>query len=214
MRNPGAFGGVGHADSADGTVEGDTGEHEGRRCGVDRQHVVRVLLVSAEDGADDVDLVTEALRERRTQRSVDEPAGQDGLVGRLSVTTEERAGDLACGVGALFNVDGQGEEVRSFTNASGSGGSHQDDGVAHATDNRSIGELSEFPRLKAQGTGRFGDRRRNRNGLGHGVSSLLEATTCRFPVVGHLAVEVIGDWQPILVDAVLFPATNGRVISA
>jgi hypothetical protein len=42
----------------------------------------------------------------------------------------------------------------------------------------------------------------------------LEATTCRFPVVGHLAVEVIGDWQPILVDAVLFPATNGRVISA
>jgi hypothetical protein len=58
-----------------------------------------------------VDLVAEAVGERRAQRPVDEAAGQDRLVGGLGLTPEERAGNLARGVLALFDVDRQREEV-------------------------------------------------------------------------------------------------------
>ena len=67
--DPLAVGGEGHAHGADGAVEGDAGEHQGGGGAVDGQHVVGVLLVGAEDGAHDVDLVAEALGERRAQRA-------------------------------------------------------------------------------------------------------------------------------------------------
>ena len=85
------------------------------RGAVDDEHVVRVDQVGAEDGADDVDLVAEPVGEARAQRAVDEAAGQDGLVARLALTTEERAGDAPGGVHALFDVDGEREEVGAFT---------------------------------------------------------------------------------------------------
>ena len=72
---------------------------------------------AAEHGADDVDLVAEAVGEARAQRTVDEAAGEDGLVAGLALTAEERAGDLARGVHALFDVDGEGEEVDAVTDA-------------------------------------------------------------------------------------------------
>ena len=81
---------------------------------------------------DDVDLVAEALGERRAQRAVDEPAGQDGLVRGLALPAEERAGDLAGGVGPLLDVDGQGEEVGPLPDRAGGGGRGQQDGVADA----------------------------------------------------------------------------------
>ena len=67
VRDPLAVGGVGHPDRPDGTLEGDARDHQRGRSGVDGQDVVRIDLVGAEDGADDVDLVAEALRERRAQ---------------------------------------------------------------------------------------------------------------------------------------------------
>ena len=71
MREPFALGRVGEANGADRALEGDTLQHQGRRCAVDREHVVRVHLVGAEDGADDVDLVAEALgNDGRSGRSI------------------------------------------------------------------------------------------------------------------------------------------------
>ncbi len=76
---------------------------------------MRVLLVGAEDRADDLDLVAKALREGRTQRTVDESTDQDRLVGEFSLAAKERPGDLSGRVGALFNVDREGEEVHPLT---------------------------------------------------------------------------------------------------
>ena len=112
MRDPVALGRVRDAHRPDRAVEGDARDHQRRRGRVDGQHVVRVHLVGADDGPDHVDLVAEALGERGPQRPVDQPAGQDGLVRALALTPEERAGDLARGVGPLLDVDGEGEEVR------------------------------------------------------------------------------------------------------
>ena len=101
----------GHADGADRTVERQTGEAGGDGRRVHRGDVVRVLAVHAEHGDDDLDLVAVALPERRPQRTVDQPAGQDRRLGRAALPAEEAAGDLADRVHPLFDVDREREEV-------------------------------------------------------------------------------------------------------
>ena len=56
-----------------------------------------------------------SLGERRPQRAVGEAAGEDRVLARTTLTTEERAGDLARGVHALFDVDREREEVDALT---------------------------------------------------------------------------------------------------
>ncbi len=85
------------------------------RRGVDRERVVELARRDREDRDDDLDLVAEAVDERRAQRTVDETADEDRLGRGAAFATEERAGDLAGGVRALFDVDGQREEVEAFT---------------------------------------------------------------------------------------------------
>ena len=63
VRHPLAVAGEGDAHGADGAVERDARDHQRGRGGVDGQHVVRVLLVGADDGADDLGLVAVALGE-------------------------------------------------------------------------------------------------------------------------------------------------------
>src|SRR3712207_7796036 len=50
---------------------------------------------------DDLDLVAQALDERRAQRAVDEAAGEDRLRRRAALAAEERAGDAPGGVHPL-----------------------------------------------------------------------------------------------------------------
>ena len=114
-------------------------------------HVVGVDQVGAEDGADDVDLVAEAVGEARAQRAVDEAAGQDGLVAGLALTAEERAGDLAGGVHALFDVDGQREEVGAVTGRLGGGGGDEHDRVAEADRDGAVGLAGQLAGLEGQG---------------------------------------------------------------
>ena len=154
---------VGHPDRPDGAVEGDAREQQGGRGGVDGQDVVRVDLVGAEDGAHHVDLVPEPLGERGPQRAVDQPAGQDGLVGGLALPAEERAGDLPGGVGPLLDVDGEREEVGALPDRAGGGGRRQQDGVADAADHRPVGQLGQLPGFEGEcavGPTRSGPRRR------------------------------------------------------
>src|SRR5690606_28773582 len=53
--------------------------------------------------------------EGRAQRAVDEAADEERLGRGAALATEERSGDLSCRVGALFDVDRQGEEVEAVT---------------------------------------------------------------------------------------------------
>ena len=106
---------VREAHRADRAVERDAPDDQRGRRAVDRRDVVRVLQVGAEDGGDDLHLVAEPGRERRAQRPVGEPAGQDRLLAGATLTPEERAGDLARGVRPLLDVDRQREEVDALT---------------------------------------------------------------------------------------------------
>ena len=114
MRDPFAFLAVGQADGAERPVKRDARDHQGSGGCVDRKHVVRVRLVSAEDSGDNLRLVAETLGERRAQRPVGEAAGEDCILGRAAFTTEERTGDLASGVCTLFDVDREREEVHAI----------------------------------------------------------------------------------------------------
>ena len=79
--------------------------------------VVRVLLVGADDGADDLGLVAEAVGERRAQRTVDQAAGEDRLsLGRPSRRKNE-PGILPAAYMPLLDVDGQREEVDALADA-------------------------------------------------------------------------------------------------
>ncbi len=150
VRGPLAIGGVRHAHRTDRPLKGDARDHQRGRSGVDGQDVVGVLLVGAEDRADDLDLVAKALRERGAKRSVDETTGEDRLVRGLALTAEEGPGNLAGGVGALFDVDREREEVDAFSNALGRGDGRQQHGVAEASHDGSVGQLGQVARFKTQ----------------------------------------------------------------
>ena len=102
------------AHAGDRTRERQTRDLGRQRRGVDRERVVELARSDREHGDDDLDLVAEAVDERRAQRPVDQTADEDRLGRGAALTTEERAGDLARGVRALFDVDGQREEVEAL----------------------------------------------------------------------------------------------------
>jgi len=100
-----------HPDRPDRTRERDPGQaHRGR--GADhREHVRIVVGVRRDDQVDDLDLVPEALGEERTERTVDEPAGQRLLLVGPALALEESARDPAARVGLLAVFHGEGQEV-------------------------------------------------------------------------------------------------------
>src|SRR5690606_17561393 len=87
------------------------GDLGGCAGGVDRERVVELSRRDAQDRDDDLDLVAQAVDERRAQRAVDETADQDGLRRWTTLTAEEAAGDLAGGIGTLLDVHREREEV-------------------------------------------------------------------------------------------------------
>ena len=115
---------------ADGAGERQPGQLGGHGRGVDRHHVVQVLRVEGQDRLDDLDLVAQALDERRAQRPVDEPAGEDRVLGRTALPAEERAWDPARRVHPLLHVHGEREEVQAFLRRPGRRGRREDHGFA------------------------------------------------------------------------------------
>ena len=92
-------------------LEGHATHGEGGGGGHDAHRVHGVHLVGDERGDDDLDLVAEAGREARAQRTVDHAGREGGLLGRTGLTLEVAAGDAAHGVHLLDEVDRQREEV-------------------------------------------------------------------------------------------------------
>src|SRR5262249_13490845 len=92
-------------------------------------------------------LIAEVVRERRAQRAVGEAGGEDRLLTRPAFATEERSGDLAGGVHAFFDVDGQREEVDPLTRLRRRDCREQR-GATDLHDDRAGGELRELACLE------------------------------------------------------------------
>ena len=168
MRDPLTICGKGQTNGANGAVEWDTGKAECRRCAIDGDDIVRIDEVGCKHGANNMHLVTEAVGEARTQRAVHKTASEDGLVGRLAFTTEERTGDTASGVHALFDIDGEWEEVGTFTGALCRSSGHEHDGVANADGDCTVGLTGKFAGRKGNGlVGIAGNGGVDGNGISH-----------------------------------------------
>ena len=116
----------------DGAREGHVGDHQRRRRAVHREDVVGMYVVDRNRDRDEMRLVVPALREQRTQRTVDHARRQRSLLARAPLALEERAGDLPGGVHALLDVHRQREEVDVALTAGGGG--REDHRVALADD--------------------------------------------------------------------------------
>ena len=116
-----------HPRRADRAHERHARQGQRGRGGDHADDVGVVLHVVGEDGDDDLDLVPEALDEKRPDRTVDQAGGQHFLLGRPRLALEEAARDLAGGVGLFLVVDRQREEVLA-----GLGALLVDDGREHA----------------------------------------------------------------------------------
>src|SRR4029077_5522226 len=82
---------------------------------------------------------------------VGEPCGEDALLRRTALTARERAGDLPRGVQALFEVDGEREEVDARTGRLRDGAGGEDDRVAVAHRDRAPGLARVLAGLEGQG---------------------------------------------------------------
>ena len=151
MRYPLPIGTVGHSYRSNRTGERDARNAQCRRCSIDGDHVVGVLLVRTQDGSHDVDLIAEPVGKRGPQWSIDQTARQDGRLWGPTLPPKERAGDLARGIHPLFNVDGEREEVGPLAHTAGRGCGHQNRGIAHAGHNGTIGLSGQSTCFKRQG---------------------------------------------------------------
>ncbi|CFR36957.1 Uncharacterised protein [Mycobacterium tuberculosis] len=143
-----------HPHTADGPGERQTAQLGGRRRRVDRQYVVEIARIQAENRHHDLDLVAQPVDKRRAQRAVDEPAGQDRVGGGSALATEERTGDAAGRIHALLDVDREGEEVEVFFGVLAGGGRRQQHVVVvEVGDHRAGGLQGQSAGLEADGPG-------------------------------------------------------------
>ena len=137
------------ADGADRAEERQRREHQRRGGAVDAKDVVGRDHVRAEDGADHLHLVAEALRPQRPDRPVDHPCREDGALGRAPLTLEEAARDLAGGVHPLLDVDGEREEVCALARLGAPLGCGEHHRVASADDDGAVRLLREMAGFEA-----------------------------------------------------------------
>ena len=152
-RHPGAVD-QRHPDAADRPGERQAAQLRGGRRSVDRQHVVQLVGVQAQDRHDNLDLVAQTVDEGRAQRAVDEPTSQDRVGGRPAFAAEERAGDTPGGIHPLFDVDRQREEIEMVLGVFAGGGRRQQHVLVVEVGDDGAGGLQGQPAgLESDGTG-------------------------------------------------------------
>jgi hypothetical protein len=143
VHHEGALGVEADAHGAHGHRERDVGHHEGEAGAVHGEDVVGVVVVDRHGDRHELGLAVPALREERSQRTVDHARGERGLLARPPLALEEAAGDLARGVHALLDVHRERQEVDVARVSGRRGGEHH--GVSRGDDHgsaRLLGELA------------------------------------------------------------------------
>jgi len=136
------------AHGGDVLVEWDVAD--GERCarGHDGKGVGVQPRVGREDRRDDLDVVTETVRKKRTDGAIDLASRENGVFGRTSFTLDVAARNLAGRVHLLFVIAGEGEEVDSLTRfLRRRRGAEDDDLIAVADESAAVCLLRKLARL-------------------------------------------------------------------
>ena len=103
-----------------------------------------------EKGEDNV--VSQILREERTDRSVDNTGGKDSFFARSAFSLEVRAGDSSDSVESFLKVYRKGEKVNAVARSFGSRGTAEYSGIAVSYKNRTVCETCHFSRFNDERT--------------------------------------------------------------
>ena len=123
---------VTHAGCTDRAAERDAGDGQ-RRGGTDHGNDVgRNGRVHGHDGGNHLNLIEEAFREQRTNRTVDQTGDQGLAFARATFTTEETTRDTTSSIGTLLIVDGQREEITAVIGLFLANDGHKYAGIVHA----------------------------------------------------------------------------------
>ena len=95
--------------------------------------------------------MVETFREQRTDRTVDQTAGQNFFFALFAFAFEETAGDFTCCVSTLEVIDSQREEVLAFFHFFVGGHGNQNNGIAHGYFNGSSGLAGNFAGFQSNG---------------------------------------------------------------
>ena len=101
-------------------------------------------------GRNDLDFLAETLGEERPQRPVGQAHGENAIVTGAAFAAREPTGDLADGIEPLFVVNRQGEKVDALARI-GHRGRYEDDGIAEADGDGTIGLVGEDAVLDGEG---------------------------------------------------------------
>ena len=107
----------------------------------------RVVLIHGKGQKRDANVISQILREQRTNGTVDHTRGKNRLGGRSALAAIEASGNTTNGVQSLFVVHGEGEKINSVSGSGGCGSVGKDTSIAVAYQARSVGELADFSRL-------------------------------------------------------------------
>ena len=138
---------------ADGAIEGCARQGEGRRGADHRRDIGVDLGIERDDRRDDLHFMVEAVREERTDRTVDEARGERLLFGRPAFALEESARDATRSVGLLLVVDREREEVPARGGFFGGDRGAEHDGVAELDHHCGAGLAGHLAGLDAEGVG-------------------------------------------------------------
>ena len=109
-----------------------------------------LLLIGAEHGGDDLDVVAEVLGKQRSHGPVDHPAGQDRGLGGPAFAPRKRPRDAAGSVELLLVVTGQRKKVDSFSRSLRGHSGDQENCVARANHDRAVGLLGHVTGFNCQ----------------------------------------------------------------
>ena len=132
------------AHGADRAGEGDVGEAECGGGAVHREDVGVVFTIGAEQDGDDLRVVEITLREKRTQWAVRHAAGEDFLFSWATFALEVTTGENTGGGGLFFVFHGEREPGLAGLHLGGGNSGDQDDGVAAADGDGTVGEFGKF----------------------------------------------------------------------
>ena len=99
---------------------------------------------------DDLHFVVEAIGKERSDRTVDQTAGEDFLFGRATFALEKAAGNATRCIKLLDIVDGQGKEVLTGLDRFGTDHGGQHHGVVHGDHHGATGLTGDFTGFHGQ----------------------------------------------------------------
>ena len=116
--------------TGDRTFKRNIRNRQSAGCTDHSRHIRSVVRINGNGSSNDLNIIVIAFREHRTNRTVNQTAGQDSLLRRTTFTFNKAAGNFTYGVHFFFKINSQREKVYTLTRGFGAGNGNYYGGIA------------------------------------------------------------------------------------